>query len=703
MPPSLGPLIRVASWGSRDILDSGDMSRSARAVTTLAGRSTGRVARMWVGVDAVDWAELKHNYGSAEEIPELLRRCAGPDPDDAENASSELLNLLFHQGGWICSAASAALPFMLRLAATPQVPSRCAMLELVAMLAAEAGRVEARFLDPGWASAWERALPKLLRLLDDPEPEIRRATADVLGACGSPGELILPGLLRSWETEDDPVTRLELVLALGHAALRAPAGPRRAEVFDLLHELLDAPQPQIRLAAVHALAPTDPGLPAQRLDLVLEAVRDPSVESWRHTSSVRTGVLGVHHWTSELITGPAPDFTLGVLADHHDDEQRIAALAQAGGLLSRWRSPGASLLPRLVGRLDDPVTEVRFRAVELLACLGPAAAAHVDEAASLLTDSAVRTTRRQESVREAALWALARMNDPRCLPGLIELIAGARSGFASNSAHYPATDWHHVGLPSLPEVLGHLPDHAELLLPAICDWTGTITEDRLLHRICETLAGWGPVAEAAVPRLLGLLEDDRTWTAAATALAGIGRGGAEAGDLLLSRARTVGPHGELAAWAYWRVCGEPEPALELLRRSLAEQRIRHPELRKLAGLGAHAARYADRLRTMTADTDPWTRVEAAHALWAATGDTENTVPVLTAVVRDLAEGIHLPVMLPAVRHLARIGHAARPAADLLRLVPACDRRLRSNGGWRGFTQDENIRSAVQELLSTSSP
>ncbi|MEU0402745.1 hypothetical protein ABZ318_21375 [Streptomyces sp. NPDC006197] len=657
---------------------------------------------MWAGVDAVDWSELKHNYGSAEEIPVLLRRCAGPDSDDAEDASSELLNLLFHQGGWICSAASAALPFMLRLAATPQVPSRCAMLELVAMLAAEAGRVEARFLDPGWASAWERALPELLRLLEVPEPGIRRAAIDVLGACDSRGELILPGLLRSWEAEDDPATRLELVLALGHAAMRAPAGARSAEVFDLLHELLDAPQPQMRLAAVHALAPTDPDLPARRLDVLLEAVRDPSVELWRHTSSVQAGVLGVHHWTSGLFTGPAPDFTLGVLADHHDDEQRIAALAQAGGLLSQWRSPAAPLLPRLVGRLDDPVAEVRFRSVELLACLGPTAAAHADEAACLLADSAVRTTRRGESVGEGALWALARMNDPRCLPGLIELIAGARSGFASNSAHYPASEWHHVGLPSLPEVLRYLPDHAELLLPAICDRIGTVADDRLLHRICETLAEWGSVAEKAVPRLLGLLEDDRTWTAAATALAGIGRGGSEAGSLLLSRVGVDGPHGELAAWAYWRVCGEPGPALELLGRSLVEQRIRHPELRKLAGLGAHAAPHADRLRMMTTGTDPWTRVEAAHALWAATGDTETTVPILTAVVRDLAEETYLPVMLPAVRHLARIGHAARPAAELLCGVPAGNRRLRSNGGWRGFNQDEEIRSAVRELLSTSS-
>ncbi|MET9590583.1 HEAT repeat domain-containing protein [Streptomyces sp. NPDC006516] len=658
---------------------------------------------MWVGLDAVDWARLKHNYGSAEDVPGLLRRCGGPDPDDAGDASSELLNLLFHQGGWVCSAASAALPFVLRLAATPQVPSRCAMLELVAMLAAEAGRIEARFLDPGWALAWKQALPELLSLLDDPEPEIRRAAADVLAVCDSPGELVLPALLRCWEAEDDLATRLELVLSLGQAAMRAPVGGHGVEVFDLLRGLLDSPQAQIRLAAVHALAPSDPDLPARRLDLMLEAVRDPTIELWRHTSSVRTGVLGIHRWAAGLITGPAPTFTLGLLADHHDAEQRIGALAQAGRLLAQWRSPTAALLPHLLARLDDPASEARFRAAELLACVGPAAAAHADEVATLLSDTAARTTRKRQTVGEAALWALARMNDPRCLPGLIELIAGTCSGFASTSAHYPATDLHHVVLPALHEVLGHVPDHAELLLPAICGRLDTATDERLLNRLCDVLADWGPVAKAAVPQLLGLLEDDRTWMAAAKALAGIGLAGNGARDLLLSRLRAAGPHTELAAWAYWRVGGEPGPVLEVLGRSVEERRFRHPALRKLAGLGSHAAPYADRLRALTADTDPWTRVEAAHALWAATSDTETAVPVLTAAVLDLTKGTYLPVMLPALGHLAELGQAAQPVAHLLRDIPDRDRRLRTNGGWRGFVQDENIRAAVGELLSASGP
>ncbi|MDF3148781.1 hypothetical protein PBV88_48275, partial [Streptomyces sp. T21Q-yed] len=99
--------------------------------------------------------------------------------------------------------------------------------------------------------------------------------------------------------------------------------------------------------------------------------------------------------------------------------------------------------------------------------------------------------------------------------------------------------------------------------------------------------------------------------------------------------------------------------------------------------------------------DEWTSVEAAHALWAATGDTEVPVQALVTAVRGLAEGRYLPVMLPAVRHLTRIGGPARPAARLLREVPALDRRLHYFSGWRGFETDESIRTAIDELLAAA--
>ncbi|MFE9936575.1 hypothetical protein [Streptomyces hirsutus] len=663
---------------------------------------------MWERLGAVDWAGLEHNYGSAEDVPGLLHRCAGPDPTNAEEAAGELLNLLFHQGGWICSAASAALPFLLHLAADPHAPSRRTVLELVGMLAAEGGQVTERFMDPGWAPAWERVLPEVLALLADPEPEIRRAAADAAGACTSPGALLLPELLRCWRAERDPVTRLDLVLALGQALRREPAGDRSDEVVSLLRSLLGSPESQLRLAAVHTLAAGDPGLAAGRLDLLLDAVRDPSVELWQHTSSLESGAQGVQVWTAALFAGASTAsvaFTQGLLADHPDEGQRIGALAQAGGLLSQWRSPTDALMPALVARLDDPVTEVRYRAAELLACLGPSAAAHADAVAGLLGDTAARTTRGAETVAEAALWALARMNDPRCLPGLADITAGSRSGFASTSAFFgSARDAFHIPvLPTLDEVLVHLPDHADLLLPAICDRLGTATDIHVLQRLCDVLAAWGPVAQPAVPHLLDLLGDDKNWTAAATALAGIGPAGGAGRELLLARSTAAGSgsDAELAAWAYWQVGGDPEPALKVLGTAAAESGSPHPALSKLAALGRHAAGVTALLRTMTGAADTWTRIEAAHALWAATGDTGSTVPVLLEAVQDLAEDTYLPVMLPAVRHLARIGEAARPAAHLLRDLPNRDRRLHYFGGWRAFTEDESVRTAVDELLITA--
>ncbi|MFF7837429.1 hypothetical protein ACFZC6_01115 [Streptomyces ossamyceticus] len=440
-----------------------------------------------------------------------------------------------------------------------------------------------------------------------------------------------------------------------------------------------------------------------RLEIALGALRDPSVELWRRTSAADCGVRGMHRWTASLFDDASPAFALGLMADHPDEEQRVGGLEQAARVLSRRRSPVDALLPGVVARLDDPAAEVRYRAAELLACLGPAAAAHADDVAALLDDTGVRATRGGEAVADAAVWALARMNDPRCLPRLTGHVAGTRPGFASAGAYYggSANSFHHPALPALHEVLVRLPDHTEALLPAIRDRLDPTEDPRNLRRFGEVLAAWGPTAESAVPRLLVLLADDERWTAAATALAGIGGAGRPGREALLTRSRTGGPDAELAAWAYWRVGGEPGPALDVLGPAVTnEDRATHTALSRLADLGAHAAGYADRLRELTATREPWVRTQAAHALWAVTGgDTETAVPALMETVRKLPTGPYLPVMLPAVRHLARMGEAAVPAARLLQDLPADDRRVHYFGCWRGFTEDEAVRTAVDELLA----
>ncbi|WBP85052.1 HEAT repeat domain-containing protein [Kitasatospora cathayae] len=647
-------------------------------------------------LDAIDWAALRHNHGSARDVPGLLRRCAGPDRQDAAEAVGRLDAAVFHQGGWICSAAPAVLPYLVELAARPESPIRLDVLELLTNLCDTAALVAEERVDRAWGPAWERALPELLRLLADPDPAIRRAVADALGRCASPGELTLPALLTCWDAEQDPGTRLDLVLALGHAAGQQPTGHRGAETLALLHGLLDDPEPQLRLAAVHALAPTDPGLAPRHLDVVLEALRDPSVELWRQTSAAGCGVFGMQSWTADFYPGPSPSYALGLLADHPDPEQRASALSVAGALLSHRRSPTPLLLPDIAARLADPVPEVRYRATELLACLGPAAADHRDAVAELLDDPG--TFRSYGTVADAAVWALARMGDPRCVPALVDRLTGPRLGFdSSSSRHSRLGNSHWPHLPALHELLIPLREHAEELVPAI--GVRLRADHPLVRSLCEVLAAWGPVAEAALRDLLALLDGESTWTHAATALAGIGPAGNAAHDALRSRAAAGGRDAALAAWSAYRVGGEPGPALALLGPAATEGRFPAPALRRLADLGPYAAPYADRLRELTADPDHWTSVEAAHALWSATGDADTTVPALLAVCRPLLQGSYLPAMLAAVRHLARIGPAAHPAVTVLAEALPRDERLTTSTGWPAFVEDDTVRAAITDLLA----
>jgi hypothetical protein len=257
-------------------------------------------------------------------------------------------------------------------------------------------------------------------------------------------------------------------------------------------------------------------------------------------------------------------------------------------------------------------------------------------------------------------------------------------------------------LPALGELLLQVKEHAGMLLGAVRHRLRCETDGQVLTRFAEVLAAWGPVADTAVPELLDLLEQDGTWQMAATALGGIGRAGSGGEDLLLARARADGPGAPLAAWAYARVGGDPSAALAVLGPAATEGRFPHPDLRRLADLGEHAAGYADRLRAMAGRTDDsWVSVQAAHALWTATGDVDIALPALMSAVQGVADGTYYPVMLSAVRYLTQMGPAARPIAAAVRDVPGLDQRLHYFGNWRAFTEDEVIRRAVADLLAVT--
>jgi hypothetical protein len=73
-----------------------------------------------LSLDSAEWANLRHAYGSASDIPELLRRLEMcPASDGSTEPWLSIWSSLAHQGD-VCSASFAAIPHIVRvLSITP--------------------------------------------------------------------------------------------------------------------------------------------------------------------------------------------------------------------------------------------------------------------------------------------------------------------------------------------------------------------------------------------------------------------------------------------------------------------------------------------------------------------------------------------------------------------------------------------------------
>jgi hypothetical protein len=84
-------------------------------------------------LDDVPWKSLHHAYGSAEDVPELLRDLARSDGRQ-EKALYALFGNILHQGT-VYEASSHAVPFLVELAAEPTIARRDEILGLLGALA----------------------------------------------------------------------------------------------------------------------------------------------------------------------------------------------------------------------------------------------------------------------------------------------------------------------------------------------------------------------------------------------------------------------------------------------------------------------------------------------------------------------------------------------------------------------------------------
>ncbi|WP_190214410.1 HEAT repeat domain-containing protein [Kitasatospora indigofera] len=492
------------------------------------------------GLDDVPWAGLRHAYGSAADVPGLLRALARPgeDPDRGERLD-DLDAAVYHQGGAVYSAGAAVVPFLVEIACTPGLPLRAEIVELLGRFAALQNEMREPWRSAGSAVECRAALVAghdgLVGLLDDAGAEVRTAAAALLWtyARWSPRAQDAARALVGRDAVE-PDLRLRVLLrtqgARAAAAARAAEAPSAAPLMAAVDRLTRSPAHD----ADHD-PDTDPDPDTDGLRLARLAARrrldDPSV-GWRDLLDAAlapaTPQQAYRAWAEDgarlapELCGMCGDDTAAWLnitrALIGDQRARVreGALRAAADAMLRWRSAVPELLPLVGGLLSDPEPEHRMMAADLLAAAGTADERLDDRLAAALDDP-----HRPTAVRAA--WALARHGDPRALPALVRALDEdeEEDGFGP-SAFYSGTSYWFTRPPLREALVACGERHGARLAPALraalarCltssrtghGTPGGLRADALprLHLLCEALAACGPAAAVAGPELARLLD-----------------------------------------------------------------------------------------------------------------------------------------------------------------------------------------------------
>ena len=659
---------------------------------------------MFTGIDEVDWASLRHAYGSAEDVPVLLRGLASADPVERASALDGMYGAVHHQG-MVYDSTLACLPFLLALAVEEGVAERGDLVELLVSIGRGRGPAEA---------ALRAGAEVFVVLVGDRDPGVRRAAAQgLVRFLDQPARVL--GLLRQRiSVERDDRVLLALVESLGLFVRRFPA--HAAEALDTLLALGTPPyDPGLRLAALGQLAGCAPDLlPA---DLVPRVVGLLGERSERRRSGLRerddidcpdtlTGRLRQLRPSDE--EGAQLVRTLhtalgGRVADRivllegqlsaPDSTDRCNGVWMSAGLFREWRADHSALVALVGEQLGAEADRLRDAASSVLGELFHLAAPAADHLHALVIARPDLWTQRWERGAPAlggALKALARSGDPRAAPVLAELLAR----------------------PAVPDDLGrvivHLGRSAAPLAPALRYRLGRVpldspeTSDRAVPLLSALTALADREAVPGVLRLLrgmpdGVRSGQPVVASAVRALDVFGVGAEDVVPVL--RALLDSECAGVAAGALWSVEGDASAVLPSLLRELASSdgQRRRVAADVLARVGVTARVASDGLARMVEAECVEERVAGARALWRVTGDAGRVLPVLGSAWTG-----HPRVRGAVAACLVGMGTAGAPLHDLVTAELAASRRhlARACGhGSQDVLEDERLLGLCREVVA----
>jgi hypothetical protein len=198
------------------------------------------------------------------------------------------------------------------------------------------------------------------------------------------------------------------------------------------------------------------------------------------------------------------------------------------------------------------------------------------------------------------------------------------------SGHYRDDFYWLTQDPGIADVCLPLAAYPTELLPAIRWRLRNDSAAPTAFQLTQVLKAYGPAAAAAVPELTALLDTQQP-IPACTALAELGPAAAAATTTLTQLATGDGPESLAAAWALFRITGDPEPFLAR-DDMFTTQRITASTARMLGGLGPLATHYLPDIERQLVEQPiywpTWDGVELGFAHYRITGDPTQCLAVL---------------------------------------------------------------------------
>lgn len=265
---------------------------------------------MFEHLDEVDWASMNHAYGSAADVPELIRNIASDDDEVREEAFYAAYGNIFHQGSRY-EATAPAVPFLLEILQQPDYPAQAALLYLLSHLVMgyseswipygvgfqiegmreELAELEARPAeerendekdDLGWGTDEEwlrwhvnitdearKGVPRFMRLLGSDDEYVRTAAAFMLSWLPEDLEMFSPALWELASNDESDTVRANALIALAIASGDESFEEYREEVEGMLAD----GEPIVQFAAAVALGTWNPeGVPDAVVQVLLDAI-----------------------------------------------------------------------------------------------------------------------------------------------------------------------------------------------------------------------------------------------------------------------------------------------------------------------------------------------------------------------------------------------------------------------------------------------